>query len=123
MFDLANEEDRMEEFLKLEPTETSNNNILMTEKKLENGELSADEKLPDEPQNLETADVDDSKDEVPNEHETKHEESSKNDDENVTEETKEDEKDEDEHGDTAAENGKEEAEESVREPSPEKAEE
>lgn len=123
MFDLANEEDRMEEFLKLEPTETSNNNILTTEKKLENGELSADEKLPEEPQHIETANVDDSKDEVPNQHELKNEESSKNDDDNVTEETKEDAKDENKHGDTAAENGKEEAEESIREPSPEKAEE
>lgn len=124
MFDLANEEDRMEEFLKLEQTETSINNAVTTENKIENGELSTDEKLPEEPQNLETVDVDNSKDEVPNEDESKNEDSSKNDDEeHVTEETKEDEKVENEEGDTAVENGKEEAEESIREPSPEKAEE
>lgn len=121
MFDLANEEDRMEEFLKLEPSGSIVNNIITNEKKLENGDISASEKLPEEAQNLET-NADETEAKATDEEEPKQDSSSKTEEDNVEEEkSQEIDAGNEQVGDTATENSKE--EETIREPSPEKAEE
>lgn len=122
MFDLANEEDGMEEFLKLGPSGSTTNNIVTNENKLENGVISDNEKLPEEPQNTET-NADETEGKADDDEELKQDESSKTEETNVEEEkpSQENETDNEHVGDAAAENGKE--EETIREPSPEKAEE
>lgn len=122
MFDLANEEDGMEEFLKLGPSGSTTNNIVTNENKLENGDISVNEKLPEEPQNTEP-NADEAKGQADAEQELKEDESLKTEETSVEEEKplQENEADNEHVGDAAAENGKE--EETIREPSPEKAEE
>lgn len=123
MFDLANEEDQMEVFLKLEPTSSSNNDIKI-DNSLKNGDLLVDEKVPEVLENLEHAANETQNTNVPNEQETADNSLPAADTDAEKEESKEVDGNGDQVGDNADENGKQEEEaETIRETSPEKAEE
>lgn len=126
MFDLANEEDQMEQFLKLEPSESAHSTILATENNLKNGDSSNEEIKAEQLQETDTTENESKEKDISNDGESKADETSSN-VINETEdiEVKKDEADIAASGDAAVENGKEEEEEAetTREPSPEKAEE